>query len=47
MFNKALSANVDQRKTTDRRIDEQKWHHDHRMQPDRCLNNISVEWIPY
>lgn len=47
MFKKALSANVDQRNTTDRRVHVQKWRHDRRVQPDRRLNNISVEWIPF
>ena len=47
MFKRALSANVDQRNTTDRRIHEQKWRHDRRVRPDRRLNNISVEWIPF
>lgn len=47
MFKRALSANVDQRTTTDRRIHEQKWRHDRRVRPDRRLNNIAVEWIPF
>jgi len=47
MFKRALSANVDQRNTTDRRIHEQKWRHDRRVRPDRRLNNIDVEWIPF
>jgi hypothetical protein len=47
MFKRALSANVDQRNTTDRRIHEQKWRHDRRVRPDRRLNNIAVEWIPF
>jgi hypothetical protein len=47
MFKRALSANVDQRNTTDRRIHEQKWRYDRRVRPDRRLNNISVEWIPF
>jgi len=47
MFKRALSANVDQRNTTDRRIHEQKWRHDRRVCPDRRLSNISVEWIPF
>jgi hypothetical protein len=47
MFKRALSANVDQRNTTDRRIHEQKWRYDRRVRPDRRLNNIDVEWIPF
>jgi hypothetical protein len=47
MFKRALSADVDQRNTTDRRIHEQKWRHDRRVRPDRRLNNIMVEWIPF
>jgi len=46
MLKRELTANVDRRDTTDRRIHEQKWRHDRRARPDRRLNNISVEWIP-
>ena len=35
------------RKVTERRIRQQKWRHDRRARPDRRLNNISVEWIPF
>jgi len=46
VFKKRLSASVGRRKITDRRIQEQKLPYDHRVRPDRRLNNISVEWIP-
>jgi hypothetical protein len=42
-----LGATVDLRKTTERRTREQKWRHDRRVRPDRRINNISVEWIPF
>ena len=45
-FKYKLSDAVDRRKITDRRTQEQKLPYDHRVQPDRRLNNISVEWIP-
>jgi hypothetical protein len=41
------AVTVDLRKVTDRRTREQKWRHDRRVRPDRRLNNISVEWIPF
>jgi len=37
----------DLRKVTERRTREQKWRHDRRVRPDRRLNNISVERIPF
>jgi hypothetical protein len=37
----------DRRKTTDRRIEIITWPNDRRVRPDRRLNNISVEWIPF
>lgn len=46
IFKKRLSATLDRRMVTDRRIQEQKLPYDRRVQPDRRLNNISVEWIP-
>jgi hypothetical protein len=46
VFKKRLSARVGRRKITDRRTQEQKLPYDHRVRPDRRLNNISVEWIP-
>lgn len=47
MLKSQVGVNVDQRKVTDRRIREQKWRHDRRVRPDRRINNISVEWIPF
>jgi hypothetical protein len=47
MYKSALNASVNRRNTTDRRIHEQKWRHDRRVRPDRRLNSISVEWIPF
>ena len=35
------------RKSKERRIREQKWRHDRRVRPDRRLNSILVEWIPF
>ena len=37
----------DRRKTTDRRREIISWPKDRRVRPDRRLNNISVEWIPF
>lgn len=47
MFNSKSNVNVELRKVTDRRTKEQKHRHDRRVRPDRRLNNISVEWIPF
>jgi hypothetical protein len=38
---------MDLRKVTERRTRQQKYRHDRRVRPDRRLNNISVEWIPF
>jgi hypothetical protein len=40
-------ADGELRKVTERRTREQKWRHDRRVRPDRRLNNISVERIPF
>ena len=37
----------DRRKTTDRRRGIISWPKDRRVRPDRRLNNISAEWIPF
>ena len=42
-----LGGAMEQRKVTERRTRQQKWRHDRRARPDRRLNNISVEWIPF
>jgi len=47
VFKNKSSARVDQRKITDRRTQKQILPYDHRVRPDRRLNNISVEWIPF
>jgi hypothetical protein len=47
MFKSKSGAIADLRKVTERRTREQKWRHDRRVHPDRRLNNISVEWIPF
>jgi hypothetical protein len=47
IFKSRCSATVDLRKVKDRRTQEQKLPYDRRVQPDRRLSNISVEWIPY
>ena len=47
IFKSELGANADPRKVTDRRTKEQKRRYDCRVRPDRRLNNISVEWIPF
>lgn len=44
---KRKSGPADLRKGTERRTREQKWRHDRRVRPDRRLNNISVERIPF
>lgn len=38
---------ADLRSATERRTREQKWRHDRRVRPDRRLNNISLERIPF
>jgi hypothetical protein len=47
IFKNKLSVTVDTRKVPDRRTREQKRPYDRRVQPDRRLSNILVEWIPY
>ena len=47
MFNSKSGNDVELRKVTERRTREQRWRHDRRVRPDRRLNNISVEWIPF
>ena len=47
IFKNKFSASVDLRKVSDRRTQNQKRPYDRRTRPDRRLNNISVEWIPY
>jgi hypothetical protein len=42
-----LGGTMELRKITERRTRQQKWRHDRRARPDRRLNNISVEWIPF
>jgi hypothetical protein len=44
---KRKSGPADLRKGTERRTREQKWRHDRRVRPDRRLNNITVETIPF
>jgi hypothetical protein len=47
MFDSKSGTTVDLRKVPERRTQELKWRHDRRVRPDRRLNNISVEWIPF
>jgi hypothetical protein len=47
IFKNKFNASGDLRKGGDRRIYEQKPPYDRRVRPDRRLNNILVEWIPY
>jgi hypothetical protein len=47
IFKSKLGSYEDLRKITERRTLEQKWRHDRRVQPDRRLNNILVERIPF
>jgi hypothetical protein len=47
IFENQWSPIVNRRKATDRRTQQLKRPYNHRMRPDRRLNNISVEWIPY
>ena len=44
---KASGTRSDQRKVTDRRREIIWWPKNRRVRPDRRLNNISVEWIPF
>jgi hypothetical protein len=47
IFKSKSGDNVELRKVTERRTREQKWRHNRRVRPDRRLNNIDVEWIPF
>jgi hypothetical protein len=47
IYNKTSSKRSDQRKATDRRKEIISWPTDRRVRPDRRVNNISVEWIPF
>ena len=47
IYKKASGTRLDQRKVTDRRREIISWPTDRRVRPDRRLNNISVEWIPF
>jgi hypothetical protein len=47
IFNNKFGVNADLRKVSDRRTKEHKRRFDRRVRPDRRLNNISVEWIPF
>jgi len=46
-FDKIPGTSRDLRKITDRRRQALAWPNERRFQPDRRLNNISVEWIPF
>jgi hypothetical protein len=46
-FDKKGGTSDDRRKITDRRKQELAWANERRLRPDRRLNNISVEWIPF
>ena len=46
-FDKGCGTSDDRRKITDRRKQQLAWSNDRRLRPDRRLNNISVEWIPF
>jgi len=47
IYKKDSGTRSDQRKITDRRRQELTWPNERRLRPDRRLNNISVEWIPF
>ena len=47
IFSNKYTGDADLRKATDRRKTQQSRRYDRRAHPDRRLNNISVEWIPY
>ena len=47
IYKKESGTRSDQRKITDRRRQELAWPNERRLRPDRRLNNISVEWIPF
>jgi len=46
-FLKRLGSGSDRRDGAERRIDNQARPYNRRMQPDRRLNNILAEWIPF
>jgi hypothetical protein len=46
-FQAASSMKSNRRRTTDRRRETISWPNGRRVRPDRRLNNISVEWIPF
>ena len=47
IYRKSSGPSSDQRKVTDRRRQEFAWPNERRLRPDRRLNSISVEWIPF
>ena len=47
IYKKASGTRSNRRKTTDRRREIIWWPKDRRVRPDRRVNNISVEWIPF
>jgi hypothetical protein len=46
-FDKKLETSRDLRRIADRRRQALEWSNERRFRPDRRLNNISVEWIPF
>jgi hypothetical protein len=46
-FDKKTGTSRDLRRIADRRRQELAWPNERRVRPDRRLNNISVEWIPF
>jgi hypothetical protein len=46
-FENQWSPPVDRRIVTDRRVRQEKHPYNRRVRPDRRLNNIFMEWIPY
>ena len=47
IFDKKLVTSGDLRKIADRRRQALAWPNERRLRPDRRLNNISVEWVPF
>jgi hypothetical protein len=47
IYRKSSGPSSDQRKVTDRRRQLLAWSNERRLRPDRRLNSISVEWIPF
>jgi len=47
IYRKSSGPSSDQRKVTDRRRQALAWPNERRLRPDRRLNSISVEWIPF